>query len=33
MGHIVPVLRGSLTNHQNLQTLCWRCHQSKSNKR
>ncbi|MCT1460089.1 HNH endonuclease [Aestuariimicrobium sp. p3-SID1156] len=27
------MLRGSLTNHQNLQTLCWRCHQSKSNKR
>lgn len=30
--HIVPVSRGGLTNHQNLQTLCWRCNRSKSNK-
>lgn len=30
--HIMPVSRGGLTQEQNLQTLCWRCNRSKSNK-
>jgi len=30
--HIVPVSRGGLTLEGNLQTLCWRCNRSKSNK-
>lgn len=30
--HIVPVSRGGLSTEENLQTLCWRCNRSKSNK-
>lgn len=30
--HIVPVSRGGLSVRENLQTLCWRCNRSKSNK-
>lgn len=30
--HIVPVSRGGLSTAENLQTLCWRCNRSKSNK-
>ncbi|MFK4113608.1 HNH endonuclease [Microbacterium sp. NPDC006705] len=30
--HIVPVSRGGMTVEENLQTLCWRCNRSKSNK-
>ncbi|MEW6894498.1 HNH endonuclease signature motif containing protein [Trueperella pyogenes] len=30
--HIVPVSRGGLSTEKNLQTLCWRCNRSKSNK-
>lgn len=30
--HIVPVSRGGLTAEENLQTLCWRCNRTKSNK-
>ncbi|MGC4960937.1 HNH endonuclease [Gordonia sp. DT101] len=30
--HIVPVSKGGLSTPDNLQTLCWRCNRSKSNK-
>lgn len=30
--HIVPVSRGGLSTMENLQTLCWKCNRSKSNK-
>lgn len=30
--HIVPISRGGLTAQENLQTLCWRCNRSKSNR-
>jgi hypothetical protein len=30
--HIVPVSRGGLSTEDNLQTLCWRCNRTKSNK-
>lgn len=30
--HIVPVSRGGLSVVENLQTLCWRCNRTKSNK-
>ncbi|GAB2662536.1 HNH endonuclease [Nocardia goodfellowii] len=30
--HIVPVSKGGLTAPDNLQTLCWRCNRTKSNK-
>lgn len=30
--HILPVSRGGLSTPENLQTLCWRCNRSKSNK-
>lgn len=30
--HKVPVSKGGLTTEENLQTLCWRCNRSKSNK-
>lgn len=30
--HIVPVSRGGMSTPDNLQTLCWRCNRSKSNK-
>lgn len=30
--HIVPVSRGRLSTPENLQTLCWRCNRTKSNK-
>lgn len=30
--HIIPVSKGGLSHPDNLQTLCWRCNRSKSNK-
>lgn len=30
--HIVPISRGGLSTAGNLQTLCWRCNRTKSNK-
>jgi hypothetical protein len=30
--HIVPVSRGGMSTPNNLQTLCWRCNRTKSNK-
>lgn len=30
--HIIPVSKGGLTEESNLQTLCWKCNRSKSNK-
>lgn len=30
--HIVPVSKGGMSVETNLQTLCWRCNRSKSNK-
>lgn len=30
--HVVPVSRGGLSTPENLQTLCWRCNRTKSNK-
>lgn len=30
--HIVPVSRGGMSTRDNLQTLCWRCNRTKSNK-
>jgi HNH endonuclease len=30
--HVIPVSRGGLSTEENLQTLCWRCNRSKSNK-
>lgn len=30
--HIIPVSKGGLSAEENLQTLCWRCNRSKSNK-
>jgi hypothetical protein len=30
--HIVPVSKGGLSTVENLQTLCWRCNRTKSNK-
>lgn len=30
--HIIPVSKGGKTEASNLQTLCWRCNRSKSNK-
>lgn len=30
--HIVPVSKGGCTVEENLQTLCWKCNRSKSNK-
>ena len=30
--HIVPVSKGGYTEENNLQTLCWKCNRSKSNK-
>nr|WP_246023610.1 HNH endonuclease signature motif containing protein [Nocardia yunnanensis] len=30
--HIMPVSKGGLTAPDNLQTLCWRCNRTKSNK-
>jgi hypothetical protein len=30
--HIIPVSRGGLSTEENLQTLCWRCNRTKSNK-
>lgn len=30
--HIIPVAKGGLTTPDNLQTLCWKCNRSKSDK-
>ena len=30
--HIIPVSKGGCTEESNLQTLCWKCNRSKSNK-
>lgn len=30
--HIIPVSKGGYTVESNLQTLCWKCNRSKSNK-
>lgn len=30
--HIKPVSKGGLSTEENLQTLCWKCNRSKSNK-
>ena len=30
--HIIPVSKGGLSAEKNLQTLCWRCNRTKSNK-
>ncbi|WP_309224434.1 HNH endonuclease signature motif containing protein, partial [Propioniciclava sp. MC1595] len=30
--HITPVSRGGMSTPENLQTLCWRCNRTKSNK-
>ena len=30
--HIIPVSKGGRTEEANLQTLCWKCNRSKSNK-
>ncbi len=30
--HVVPVSRGGMSTPDNLQTLCWRCNRTKSNK-
>lgn len=30
--HIIPVAKGGVTEANNLQTLCWRCNRSKSDK-
>lgn len=30
--HIVPVSKGGLSTHENLQTLCWRCNRTKGAK-
>lgn len=30
--HIIPVSKGGCTEEKNLQTLCWKCNRSKSNK-
>ena len=30
--HVIPISKGGLSVLENLQTLCWRCNRSKSNK-
>lgn len=30
--HIMPISKGGMSAEENLQTLCWRCNRSKSNK-
>jgi hypothetical protein len=30
--HVIPVSKGGMTTEDNLQTLCWRCNRTKSNK-
>ena len=30
--HIIPVSKGGCTVEDNLQTLCWKCNRSKSDK-
>lgn len=30
--HIIPLSKNGITSEDNLQTLCWRCNRSKSNK-
>jgi hypothetical protein len=30
--HVIPVSKGGMTAEENLQTLCWRCNRTKSNK-
>lgn len=30
--HVIPISRGGMSTPDNLQTLCWRCNRTKSNK-
>jgi 5-methylcytosine-specific restriction endonuclease McrA len=30
--HVIPVSKGGMSTPENLQTLCWRCNRTKSNK-
>jgi len=30
--HIIPISKGGLSTKDNLQTLCWKCNRTKSNK-
>ena len=30
--HIIPISKGGKTEPDNLQTLCWKCNRTKSNK-
>lgn len=30
--HIIPIAKGGITSEENLQTLCWKCNRSKSDK-
>ena len=30
--HIIPVAKGGLSTEDNLQTLCWKCNRTKSDK-
>jgi len=30
--HIIPVSKGGLSTEDNLQTLCWKCNRTKSDK-
>ena len=30
--HIIPISKGGLSTEDNLQTLCWKCNRTKSNR-
>lgn len=30
--HVIPISRGGMSTEENLQTLCWRCNRTKSNR-